>query len=110
MEQKHLTWVELDQPGAAVTEVSAHFGCSVLRLHKSATLSARPTSASILWAEPPTWMATKAGSALVPLRWIWIRSSGADSQVRKQVAASWTRDQDRSRLQGPAEMSSWTRP
>lgn len=40
-----LTWVELDQSGAAVAEVSAHFGRPLLHLHRCATLSFRPITA-----------------------------------------------------------------
>lgn len=73
-----LTWVKLDQPSAAVTEVSAHFGGSVLHLHRRQTLSFRPVTSGSLGEEPllPGWprmpdqhfsRCAQSGSEVLPL-------------------------------------------
>lgn len=73
-----LTWVKLDQPSAAVTEVSAHFGGSVLHLHKRQRLSFRPVPGGSQGEEPilPGWprmpdrhssRCAQSGSEVLPL-------------------------------------------
>lgn len=73
------TWVKLEEPGGAVSEVSAGFRRSLFHLHRpghKTNAERRFVNTCRLKAsgEPRrrTWTATYAGSTLFPLRWTWI--------------------------------------